>query len=219
MSQATSPGAKPKATRGERVILGVMAGCAVIGLAGGWWAAGHKPLGLPPDRPRQLAEFELTDRSGRAVTRADLTNQWLVVNFVFTSCSVSCLRVSEHMAEIQRLTAAQPHVRLISLSVDPRTDTPEVLDDFGRKFGADTHRWLLLTGEKSALYSVIETSFLARSDAPEWSVMPGNFVHSERIALVDPAGRVRAYFDGRLSRTPREAVELIQRLRREFPQP
>jgi len=213
------PSSTKEASRGERVIIGVMIACAFIGLGGGWWAAGVKPLGLPPDRPRQLADFALTDRSGRAVTRADLTNQFLVVNFVFTSCSVSCQQVNHHMAEIQRLTAAQLDVRLVSLTVDPRTDTPSVLAEYGRKFGADTNRWLLLTGGKPALYAVIESSFLPRSDAPEWSVMPGNFVHAERIAVVDRAGTVRAFFDGMSSRTPREIVELIHRLRTERAKP
>jgi protein SCO1/2 len=205
----------PKAARGERVIIAVMVVCAVIGLAGGWWAGQHKLPGLPPDRPRQLADFTLTDRSGRPVTRAELTNQFLVVSFVFTSCSVSCLQVSHHMAEVQRLTAAQPDVRLVSFSVDPRTDTPEVLAEFGRKFGADTNRWLLLTGEKPVLYRVIESSFLQRSEAPEWGVMPGNFVHAERIAVVDPAGNLRALFDGMSARTPREILELLNRLKTE----
>jgi protein SCO1/2 len=213
---ASSAGKLP---RGERIILGVMAACAVIGLAGGWWAAGRKPLGVPPDRPRQLGEFSLTDRTGRPVTRADLSNQWLVVNFVFTSCSISCQQVSHHMAEIQRLTDGQPDVRLVSFSVDPRTDTPEVLAEFGRKFGADTNRWLLLTGEKPVLYSVIESSFLNRSAAPEWSGMPGGFVHAERIAVVDAAGRLRAFFDGMASSTPRDAVEFIQRFRLEPSKP
>ena len=193
--------------------------CAVVGVTGGWWAGQSKPLGLPPDRPRQLTDFSLTGRSGRAVTRGELTNQFLVVNFVFSSCSISCQQVSQNMAEVQRLTATQPDVRLLSFSVDPRTDTPDVLAKFGDKFGADTNRWLLLTGEKPAVYAVIERSFLTRSEDPAWAVMPGSFVHAERIAVVDPAGNVRAFFDGMSKRAPGEIVEFIHRLRSDLSRP
>jgi cytochrome oxidase Cu insertion factor (SCO1/SenC/PrrC family) len=216
---STGNSAAEKSSGGDRWIIGVMVFCAVVGLAGGWWAGQRKPLGLPPDRPRQLTDFSLTDRSGRTVTRGELTNQFLVVNFVFSSCSVSCQQVSQNMAEVQRLTATQPDVRLVSFSVDPRTDTPDVLARFADKFGADTNRWLLLTGEKPAVYAVIEGSFLTRSEDSEWAFMPGNFVHAERIAVVDPAGNVRSFFDGMSKRAPGEIVELIHRLRPSLSRP
>ena len=47
-----------------------------------------------PNRVRTLGDFRLTDRTGRVVSRAELQNNYLVVNFVFTSCSISCLQAS-----------------------------------------------------------------------------------------------------------------------------
>ena len=49
---------------------------------------------------RELIDFTLTDRTGLTVTRADLDGKFLVVNFVFTGCSISCLQVNYRMAEI-----------------------------------------------------------------------------------------------------------------------
>ena len=192
-----------------------MIGAALVGSLGGFWAS--KTLRPPSvsDARRQLSDFVLTDRTGRPVTRAELTNQFLVVNFVFTSCSVSCLEVNRHMAQIQELVAGQNDVRLVSFTVDPRTDTPSVLAKFARQFGADTNRWLLLTGDKAVVYSVIETSFLNRSSDPLSSAMPGGFMHADRIAVVDPRGQVRAFFDGRKSSTPRDVTRTIASLRNE----
>ena len=65
------------------------------------------------------------------------------------------------MAQIQQLTTNQPDVRLVSLTVDPRDDTPAVLAKYGERFGADTNRWLLLTGDRTTLYGLIGASFLA----------------------------------------------------------
>ncbi len=151
------------------------------------------------DRPRQLIPFNLTDRTGRTVTEAELAGKFVVVNFAFTSCSLSCLAVNDRMADIQRLVAGVPDVKLVSLSVDPATDTPAMLAKFADRFGADTNRWLFLTGEKTNLYRLIETSFMSRM--PELvGLVPGGFAHTDRIMLVDPRGNVCASFNG-LSRS------------------
>lgn len=189
---------------------------ALAGLAGlgGWFAAAAKTSrSIPPDHPRELAGFSLTDRTGRTVTRAELAGKFLVVNFVFTGCSITCLDVNRRMAEIQALTAAQPDVKLVSLTVDPRTDTPAVLAEFGRRFGADTNRWLLLTGDKPALYELIETSFIPRDPDDPYNFMPGGFTHTERIAVVDTHGRVRAFFDGLKPETSQAVTDEINQLR------
>jgi len=119
----------------------------------------------------------------------------------------------------RRLVAGQDDVRLVSLTVDPRTDTPPVLAEFGIKFGADTNRWFLLTGDKDPLYELIETSFLQREPLTADNLMPGGFVGVERIALVDPAGNVRRYFDGMKKTTPKALVEVLNQLRSESNRP
>jgi protein SCO1 len=190
---------------------------ALAGLAGlgGWFVASAKtPRGTLPDQPRELADFSLTDRTGRMVTRADLDGKFVVVNFVFTGCSITCLDVNRRMAEIQALTANQPDVKLVSLTVDPRSDTPEVLAQFGNRFGADTNRWLLLTGDKAVLYGFIEKSFIPRNPDDPYNFMPGGFIHTERIAVVDNHGRLRVFFDGLKPETSQAVAEAINQLRR-----
>jgi protein SCO1/2 len=201
--------------REEYTFLVVVLGLAGLAGLGGWFVAAAKTShALPPDGPRELTSFILTDRTGRTVTRTDLDGKFLVVNFVFTSCSVTCLDVNRRMAEIQTLTAAQPDVKLVSLTVDPRSDTPAVLAEFGKRFRADTNRWLLLTGDKAVLYELIEKSFLPRNPSDPYNFMPGGFNHTERIAVVDSHGHLRAFFDGLKSETPQAVVDEINRLRR-----
>jgi cytochrome oxidase Cu insertion factor (SCO1/SenC/PrrC family) len=145
--------------------------------------------------PRPLVDFQLTDTTGRPVSRTDLTGQFAIVNFVFTSCSLRCLAVNDRMAELQRKLTNVADVKLVSLTVDPRTDTPEVLGDFARRYGADPARWWFLTGPKTALYPLIENSFIAKSPDLD-GIIPGGFMHTDRIMLVDTAGNVCASFDG-----------------------
>ncbi|MGH7993956.1 MAG: SCO family protein, partial [Limisphaerales bacterium] len=170
-----------------------------------------QPLVIPPDHPRQLVNFSLTDQTGRTVTRVDLNGKFLVVSFLFTSCSLTCPIVSRQMADIQQLTTNQPDVQLVSLTVDPDDDTVPVLATYGKRFGADTNHWLFLTGDNAVIHNPIGASFLSLDTNDAFAYMPGNFADIERIALVDPQGRVRNYFDG-LGNGAAEAVarEILQ---------
>ena len=167
----------------------------------------------PPDQARQLGAFAFTDQTGRTVTEAVVAGKFAVVNFIHTSCSISCLQVNQQMAEVQRLTAGQEDVRLLSFTVDPRTDTPPVLAEFGQKFGTDAARWSMLTGNKAELYALIETSFLKREPQTRNLAMPGGFHDVDRIAVVDRAGRVRRFFDGMRTETPAAIVKFLNELR------
>jgi cytochrome oxidase Cu insertion factor (SCO1/SenC/PrrC family) len=169
--------------------------------------------GIPPDRPRQLAGFALTDRTGRTVTREELEGKVLAVSFLFTSCASTCPAVSQRMAQVQRLTAGEPDVRLVSFTVDPRSDTPPVLAQWGAQYGADTNRWLMLTGPKPVLQDLIGASFLTTNSGDVFGPMPCNFTGLERIALVDKHGRVRLYFNGMRDSTPAAVVAEVERLR------
>ena len=168
---------------------------------------------IPPDHPRQLVNFTLTDRTGRTVTRSDLDGKILIVDFLLTSCSLTCPVVNAQMAQIQQFTTNQPDVKLVSLTVDPRDDTPTVLEKYGERFGAETNRWLLLTGDDDIIDKLIGTSFLASDTDDAFSYMPGNFSHTERIAVVDSRGNLRGYFDGLNQNTASAVVEEITKLR------
>jgi protein SCO1 len=192
---------------------------AIIGF-GCWFAASalsrrDELRGVLPDQPRQLTDFSLTDRTGRTVTRSDLDGKVLAVSFLFTGCASICPAVSERMAQIQQLTTNEPDVRLVSLTVDPRTDTPSVLAKWGAHYGADTNRWLLLTGAKPVLQDLIGTSFLSTNSTDPFSAMPCNFTGTERIAVVDKHGHVRIYYNGMRTETPAVVTAEIEKLREE----
>ena len=204
----------------EKIFLGVVIALAIVAGIGSWFAAAafarHDQLhGILPDKERTLGEFSLTDETGKTVTRAELEGKILVVSFLFTSCSLTCPEVTKRMAEIQRLTANDADVRLVSLTVDPRTDTAAVLRKWGERFGADTNRWQFLTGEKKVLHELIAKSFLAHDKSDPFNSMPGNFTGTERIAIVDQHGRTRIYFDGLRPETSAAVVTEIAQLRSE----
>jgi protein SCO1 len=204
----------------EKLFLVIVLALAAVAGTGSWFAASalkhhDATKAIAPDQPRRLENFALTDESGREVTRDDVREKILAISFLFTSCSLTCPEVSKRMAEIQKLTATSDDVRLLSLTVDPRTDTPAVLAKWGARFGADTNRWRLLTGDKAQLHWLIGTSFLAVETNNPFNSMPGNFAGTERIAVVDKHGNLRAFFDGLRVDTPAAVIAEIEKLRHE----
>jgi len=203
----TEPGKIPSTTVEEkhsltrRELLSVLTlGFAIAGVATGIVLFTGKPKPATSaasslDKPRALIAFNLVERSGRPITQAELAGNFLVVNFVFTGCSLSCRAVNDRMAEIQDLVADVPDVRLVSLTVDPRSDTHAALTTFANSFKADPNRWLFLTGDKAEVYRLIETSFITKSPELE-QMIPGGFTGTDRIMLVDPRGKVFASFNG-----------------------
>ena len=212
---------KPSAPRQEEklFLILVLALAAVAGI-GSWFAASALAQrdhlhGIQPDKARRLGNFSLTDATGRIVTREELDGKILVVSFLFTSCSLTCPEVTKRMAEIQRLTKNQADVRLLSLTVDPRSDTPPVLTKWGARYGADPNRWFLLTGAKPRLHQLIGDSFLATDAGDPFNSMPGNFTGTDRIAVMDKQGNLRIFFDGLRRETPAAIVAEMARLRQE----
>lgn len=152
-----------------------------------------------PDLPvvAEVPSFELTDRKGEAFRREDLLGEVWVVGFIFTRCSGPCPRLSGEMARLHG-EPALAGLHLLSLTVDPEYDSPEVLTDYARNFGADPARWRFVTGPRGPLYELITKGFkLPAQEAPAEANMPvgESFGHSSRLVLVDREGRIRGYFE------------------------
>jgi protein SCO1/2 len=189
-------------TRGvERgVWLGLGAVMAVVVLAGLWSLRG-RPVDTIAEPPviAPVPAFTLVERSGRPISRDDLSGRPWVADFIFTRCSGMCPALSTRMAELRRaLRERGLDARLVSFSVDPSHDTPEVLREYATRFGADDG-WLFVTGDRDALYQLIGQGFKlsVAERSPEQAADGGELItHSDRFILVDAEGRIRGYYHG-----------------------
>ncbi len=136
----------------------------------------------------QVPDFALVERSGRRVTLADLQGKVWLANFIYTECTETCPTQSLRLSHLQGEFAAAPDLRLVSITVDPEHDTPEILARYAERYHADAERWLFLTGPKRAIYALARDGFkLGVVD------QQGFIMHSSRLVLVDRQARVRAY--------------------------
>ena len=107
----------------------------------------------------QIPDAALVDQDGRAVRfYTDLVKDRVVaVNFVFTTCTTICPPMGANFARLRKLLGdrAGREVHLISVSVDPATDTPERLKAWSQKFGAGPG-WTLVTGDRDEVVRLLK---------------------------------------------------------------
>ena len=163
---------------------------------------------------KSLPSFDLVGSDEKRVSLSDLDGEVWVADFIFTQCAGVCPVLSARMGELQTVLKERSiDAKLVSISVDPSRDSPEVLAAYSRRFSADPERWLFLTGDRAALHTLIGQGFQlsVAERSPEDAAADGGelITHSDRFVLVDRDGRIRGYYHG----TDRDSVaQLIEDL-------
>ena len=139
-----------------------------------------------------VPEFVLVNQDGKNFGSAQLRGKIWIADFIYTTCPGPCPMISSRMSELQK-PLEKTDVHLVSFSVDPAKDTPQVLRGYAEKLQAEPGRWDFLTGPQSTIYNLSRNGFkLAVSDGSEDNGIP---VHSTRMILVDRHGAIRGYYD------------------------
>ncbi len=141
----------------------------------------------------QVPDFSLTERAGKPLARADLTGKVWVADFFYTTCPGPCPMLSSRLSALQKTVADKSDVRLVSISLDPVKDTPEVLQQYATRFDAGAN-WLFCTGDKAVIYELVTRGF--KLAAVEERNNPEPITHSTKLVLVDRAGWVRGFYEG-----------------------
>ncbi|TWT94999.1 SCO family protein [Neorhodopirellula pilleata] len=139
----------------------------------------------PPEDEEWLSRFELTERSGETVSSEDLKGVPYVVSFFFSTCPSICVQQNQKLQELQKEFEGQG-VRFVAISVDPETDTPEVLQEYAARFGADEDQWLFLTGD---------LNYIRRVGSEIFRQPVNKQFHTERFGLVDPQGKIEGFYN------------------------
>lgn len=164
--------------------------------------------------PDGLPDFELLNQANEKATKKDFLGQPWVASFIFTRCAGTCPRVTTQLKMLQDKLKGVP-VRMVSFSVQPEKDTPEVLARYAENMKADTTKWSFLTGDIDVIHRVVAEGFRqyvapARSPNPEpgWEVE-----HSNNVCLVNAEGVVIAKYnslnDGEMAMLRKDINKLI----------
>ena len=148
-----------------------------------------------PESVASVAPFHFISSEGKPVTEADLKGKVWIVDFFFTTCSGPCPLITSQMRLLQDELAGSS-VQLVSITVDPTTDTPDVLRDYAERVGADLKRWWFLNGEEAATFELIRSSFALTVERKSEAMLGFQVSHATKLVVVDGRGRVRGYYPG-----------------------
>jgi len=154
-----------------------------------------------------VPEFALTDQRGERFGSAQLAGKVWFANFIFTRCRATCPMQTGKLAQLQGQLATHPRwndMQLVSFSVDPEFDTPEVLRAYAEQANADGDRWRFLTGSRAAIWDLSAKGFklAVGENAPDRGAA---LFHSSNLMLVDHEGQVRGVYDGMTDQGIRQA--------------
>ncbi|MDG1328755.1 MAG: SCO family protein [Flavobacteriaceae bacterium] len=141
----------------------------------------------------KVPEFSFTNQNKKTITNQSYDNKVYIVEFFFTTCPSICPIMNKNMVKIQDHFFGNPNLGIASLTIDPITDTPEVLKEYAIQYKITNPNWNLLTGNKETIYKFANNGFnLYVGENPE---VGGGFEHSGFFALVDKEGNIRSRFD------------------------
>ena len=150
-----------------------------------------------PDRERSslvklggVPPFHLITDENKEFSDRDLRGHVTIVDFIFTNCAGPCPLMSGQVEQMQTATLENPDIRFLSFSVDPETDTPDVLRSYGDRFGARSGKWTFLTGDKMKIYDLIRNGFHLAIEADSDAI-----AHSTKFVLLDKEASIRGYYD------------------------
>ncbi|REJ05793.1 SCO family protein [Halobacillus trueperi] len=94
----------------------------------------------------EVQSFEGTTQEGESFSTDDMEGKVWLANFIFTNCNTVCPPMTRNMVKIQeQLKEEGVDAEIVSFSVDPTVDSPEVLKEFGKKYGVDHSNWSFIT--------------------------------------------------------------------------
>ena len=180
----------------------------VLGISARQWL---QPKTEPLPVLATVPDFSFTERSGEPFGLEELRGHLWLADFIFTSCAGTCPIMTSQMNALQTAFAQEKlDMRLVSFTVDPERDTPEVLRRFAEGYGAEQERWFFITGPGEQMQKLAKEGFLLAAatggDAEE------AIIHSNRFVLVDRAGRIRKYYDGTAENINQEILRDLKAL-------
>jgi len=142
----------------------------------------------------RIQDWTFVNQNGKTITNKDYEGKIYVADFFFTTCPTICPIMKDNMVWLQNKIQQYPDVMLLSHTVTPDIDTPEVLKAYAVEKGVDDSKWHLVTGDKKDIFYIARKSYLAvKTGSPEELY---DMVHTENFILVDKKRRIRGFYDG-----------------------
>ncbi|WP_133944162.1 SCO family protein [Epilithonimonas xixisoli] len=139
----------------------------------------------------KVPDFELTNQNNQKISNKDMLGKVYLVEFFFSKCPTICPVMNSNMKHIEE-NINDKNFGIISISIDPTNDTPEVLKNHAKKLGTKSENWHFLSGDRDYIGKLAEQFDIFVGDKEDEAE---SLNHSGMIALVDQEGNLRSRFD------------------------
>ena len=159
-------------------------------------ACGENYKEIKPNMSETVADFSSITQDNETFVLDDLAGEWWIADFIFTNCTSVCLPMTHNMSVLQnKMKEKDLDVQLVSFSVDPEYDSPEVLKEYAEDYDADLSNWTFLTGyDFQTIRELSIKSFRSLLQAAERG--SDQVTHGTGFMLVSPEGEVIKSYDG-----------------------
>ena len=140
-----------------------------------------------------LPNLTLIDQNGKSVAMSSLKGEYVLINFIYTSCSGTCPMLTSKMAMVEKKLAPAlgSKVRLVSITLDPEHDSPAALLKYANEHGANAADWIFLTGTPAQV-----DAYLAIFNIKRYRESDGSIDHVTTSFLLGPDGHQIRQYDG-----------------------
>jgi len=186
---------------------------AVAYAAMNWYEKRFQGLPVLGPADHTIGDFSLRDQEGDSVSTAEWKGKIVVADFFFTHCTAICPVMTKNITRVQEKFRNDNELLINSFTVDPEGDSAAQLKAYSRRFGIDHNKWQLLTGDKKQIYRLARNSFMVV--ATDGDGGPGDFIHSEKLVLIDKQKRIRGYYQGTSAKEVDQLIHDIKKLKDE----
>ncbi len=139
----------------------------------------------------KVPDFQLTDQNNKKITNRDMLGKVYLVEFFFSRCPTICPVMNTNMRAIED-EINDPDFGIVSISIDPENDTPELLKEHAQRIGVKSPNWHFLTGNRDYIGKLADQFNIYVGDKEDESE---SLNHSGMIALVDKEGNIRCRYN------------------------
>jgi protein SCO1 len=158
----------------------------------------------------KVPPFRFLDQNGDTVTEKIMNGKVTVVDYFFTTCKSICIDMTRNLTRVQEKFVTDRDVLILSHTVDPETDSVKQLFNYMVEKNINSKMWRLLTGDKKELYKQARYGYFIT--AMQGDGGPNDFIHEQKLVLIDKEGRIRGYYDGVDDKEVDQMIEDIKML-------
>lgn len=165
------------------------------------------------NRAHSLGNYHFINQNGMTKDTTAWSGKIVLVNFFFTHCPVVCPRMMSNLVKVHERYQSDTSLLFTSFTVDPERDSVSQLHSYAAQRKISYENWDLLTGNKKEIYALARNGFMVVATDGDGGA--DDFIHSDKVVLLDKKKNIRGYYDGTNSNDIDQLIKDIKKLENE----